>query len=180
LEVLVKRRICLATTVLAAVPLAVGISVTAAGAKSAPKKPAANGTAVKCHISLGTVPPAGSPTVEQPPAKGTAYGSVRCNHLGSGIEQANFRVPDSGDTVGKYWQYFGNGSIHGTFDLTPTEANGALSSSSFSNETWEGKVTVTGGTGAFANAAGKKGTMKCTSGDTVHLTCTEKIKLTGL
>ena len=123
---------------------------------------------------------AGSPTVDQPPANGSQYGPVRCNQLGSGVEQDNFKVPDSGDTVGKYWQYFAGGSVHGTFDLTPTEGFGALPSSSFSNETWAGKVTVTGGTGAFAGAKGKKGTMKCTSADTVHLTCTEKIKLTQL
>lgn len=177
MEVLVKRRICLAGTVLAAVPLAVGISVTGAAAAS---KPASKTIAITCHLSLSTVPPPGSPTVDQPPEKGTLYGPARCSQLGSGLEQANFKVPDSGDTVGKYWQYFGNGSIHGKFDLTPTEANGALSSSSFSNEAWVGKVTVTGGTGAFTGASGKKGTMKCTSGDTVHLTCTEKIKLTSL
>jgi hypothetical protein len=178
LEVLVKRRICIVGTALAAVPLAVGISVTAAGAKTAPA--ASKAVVVTCHISLATVPPAGSPVVDQPPAKGTQYGPARCKGLGSGIMQDNFKVPDSGDTVGKYWQYFGNGSVHGSFDLTPTEASGALSSSSFSNEAWVGKVTVTGGTGAFAGAKGKKGTMKCTSADTVHLSCTEKIKLTKL
>jgi len=175
----VKRRICLVGTALAVVSLVVAISVNAAGAKTA-KKPASKGIVVKCHLSLGTVPPAGQSSVEQPPSNGTLYGPARCSQLGSGIEQANFKVPDSGDTVGKYWQYFGNGSIHGKFDLTPSEGFGALSSSSFSNEAWTGTVTVTGGTGAFAKAAGKKGTMKCTSGDTVHLTCTEKIKLTQL
>ena len=173
-----KRRICLVGTALTAVAVAVGISVSAAGAKTASKP--SKTIVVKCHISLGTVPPAGSPTVDQPPEKGTAYGPARCNLLGSGVMQANFKVPDSGDTVGKYWQYFNNGTVHGSFDLTPTEANGALSSSSFSNEAWEGKITVTGGTGAFSGVAAKKGTMKCTSGDTVHLTCTEKIKLTSL
>lgn len=175
-----KRRICLVGTALAVVSLVVAISVNTAGAKTAGKKPASKGIVVKCHLSLGTVPPAGQPSVEQPPSNGTLYGPARCSQLGSGIEQANFKVPDSGDTVGKYWQYFGNGSIHGKFDLTPSEGFGALSSSSFSNEAWTGTVTVTGGTGAFAKAAGKKGTMKCTSVDTVHLTCTEKIKLTSL
>jgi hypothetical protein len=177
LEVLVKRRICIVGTALAAVPLAVGLSGTAAGAKTAPTP---NAVVVTCHLSLGTVPPAGQPSVDQPPAKGTQYGPVRCKTFGSGVMQDSFKVPDSGDTVGKYWQYFGNGTVHGTFDLTPTEASGALSSTSFSNEAWAGKVTVTGGTGAFAGAKGKKGTMKCTSADTVHLSCTEKIKLTSL
>jgi hypothetical protein len=175
----VGRRVCLVGAALAAVPLAVGISVSAAGAKTA-SKPAPKAIVVNCHISLSTVPPPGSPAVEQPPSQGTLYGPARCSQLGSGIEQANFKVPDSGDTVGKYWQYFGNGSFHGKFDLTPTEGSGALSSTSFSNETWVGTVTVTGGTGAFAGAKGKKGTMKCTSGDTVHLICTEKIKLSSL
>ncbi len=174
-----RRRICLVGTALAAVSLAVGISVATAGAKTA-SKPAAKTIVIKCHLALSTVPPPGSPAVDQPPAKGTLYGPARCNQLGSGVEQANFNVPDSGDTVGKYWQYFANGSIHGKFDLTPSEGSGALSSTSFSNESWDGTVTVLGGTGSLSKAAGKKGTIKCTSGDTVHLTCTEKIKLTAL
>jgi hypothetical protein len=41
-------------------------------------------------------------------------------------------------------------------------------------------VTVTHGTGTLANASGKKGVLKCTSGDSVHLTCTEKLKLKQL
>lgn len=94
--------------------------------------------------------------------------------------KATFKVPDSGDTVGSYAQYFATGSIRGKFDLTPTEASGALSSTSFSNEAWAGTVTVTGGTGSFAHASAKKGTLKCTSADTVHLTCTEKLKLKKL
>jgi hypothetical protein len=179
MEEFVKRRIYLVGTALAAVSLAVGISVATAGAKTA-SKPAAKTIVLKCHLSLGTVPPPGSPSVDQPPAKGTLFGPARCSGIGSGVEQANFKVPDSGDTVGKYWQYFGGGTIHGTFDLSPSEGSGALSSTSFSNEAWDGTVTVKGGTGTLAKAAGKKGTIKCTSGDTVHLTCTEKIKLTAL
>ena len=171
-----KRRICLVGTAIAAVPFAVSLS-TATGA---PHTAATNGVTMKCHISLGTLPPPGSPAVDQPPSKGSQYGPVRCNQLGSGVQQDTFTVPDSGDTVGKYWQYFSNGSIHGKFDLTPTEASGALSSTSFSNEAWVGQITVTGGTGAFGKAAGQKGVVKCTSGDTVHLTCTEKIKLSQL
>jgi len=168
----VKRRICLVGAALAAVPFAVGISVAAAATKSA--------AVLKCHISLSTVPPPGSPAVDQPPSNGSQYGPVHCKQLGSGVLQDTFKVPDSGDTIGKYWQYFSNGSIHGKFDLTPTEGSGALSSTNFSNEAWVGKITVTGGTGAFAKVAGKKGVLKCTSGDTVHMTCTAKITLTQL
>jgi hypothetical protein len=87
-------------------------------------------------MSLGTLPPPGSASVDQPPRWGSA---VRNRPLcgasfGFGVEKNTFTVPDSGDTVGKYVQYFG----------------------------------------------GKKGVLKCTSGDSVHLTCTEKLKLNQL
>jgi hypothetical protein len=179
LEVPVKRRICLVGTAIAAVPFAVGLSVATAATKST-TKPATKGIVVKCHLSLGTVPPPGSPAVDQPPSQGSQYGNVHCagSSFGFGVEKDTFKVPDSGDTVGKYVQYFGGGSIRGKFDLTPGE--GDLSSGSFTSETWTGTVTVTGGTGTLAKAAGKKGVLKCTSGDSVHLTCTEKIKLTQL
>ena len=54
---------------------------------------------LKCHAFLSTVPPPGSPAVDQPPSKGAHYGPVRCNRLGSGVMQDLFKVPDSGDTV---------------------------------------------------------------------------------
>ena len=47
-------------------------------------------------------------------------------------------------------------------------------------ESWKGTVTVIGGTGVFAKASGKKGVLKCTSGDSVHLNCTEKLTLKQL
>lgn len=93
-----KRRICLVGTALVAVPFAVGIGVTAAAAKSkahhgkpAPSKSVA---VLKCHVSLGTVPPPGSSSVDQPPAQGTAYGKVHCPtaSFGSGVEAASFKV----------------------------------------------------------------------------------------
>jgi hypothetical protein len=187
----VKRRICLAGTAIAVVPFAVGIGVTAATAKSTPpakSKPPAHGKApasvavLKCHITLTTVPPPGSPVVNQPPSQGILYGQVHCPtaSFGGGVESASFKVPDTGDTVGKYTQYFGDGSVHGSFDLTPQEGTGNLSSTSFASESWVGTVNLTGGTGAFAKAAGSKGVLKCVSGDTVHLRCTEKLPLTAL
>ena len=45
---------------------------------------------------------------------------------------------------------------------------------------WTGTVTVVKGTGTLAQASGKKGVLKCSSGDSVHLTCTEKLKLKTL
>lgn len=172
-----RRRICLVGMAIAAIPFAIGISVATAATKSTAKP-----VVLKCRISLGTVPPPGSPAVDQPPSNGAQYGIVHCGgaSFGWGVEQTTFKVPDSGDTVGKYAQYFGGGSIRGKFDLSPQEGSGSLSSSSFESESWAGKITVISGTGALANAAGKKGILKCTSDDTVHMKCTEKLRLTSL
>jgi len=172
----VRRRILLVGSAIAAVPFVVGIGVAGAAANKTSTKP----IVLKCHMSVSTVPPPGSNTVDQPPAQGFSYGQVHCPSIGGGVEEQSFSVPDSGDTVGKYWQYFGTGSIHGKFDLSPQEGSGSLSSTSFESESWTGTVTVTGGTGTLASAAGKKGTLDCTSDDTVHLTCVEKIKLKQL
>jgi hypothetical protein len=181
LEVLVKRRICLVGTALAVVPFAVGISVATAASKSTTPKPAAKAIVVKCHLSLSTVPSPGSASVDQPPSGGAQYGTVHCAgaSFGWGVEKDSFNVPDSGDTVGKYVQYFGTGSIRGKFDLSPDE-NGDVSSTDFTSESWTGTVTVITGTGTLAKASGKKGIIKCTSGDSVHLTCTSKLKLKQL
>jgi hypothetical protein len=137
---------------------------------------------LKCHISLGTLPPPGSAAVDQPPAQGAQYGTVHCRggSVGWGVEKSSFTVPDSGDTVGSYTQYFGAGSIRGKFDLSPDEGSGDLTTTGFASESWTGTVTVTHGTGTLAKATGKKGVMACASGDSVHLTCTEKIKLKQL
>ncbi len=176
-----KRRICLVGIAIAAVPFAAGISVASAATKSK-TKPAAKAIVVKCHLSLGTVPPAGSPAVDQPPSQGAQYGTVHCagGSFGWGVEKDSFNVPDSGDTVGNYVQYFGAGSIRGKFDLTPQEGAGDLSSTSFTSESWTGTVTVSRGTGTLAKASGRKGVIRCTSGDSVHLTCTSKLKLSQL
>ncbi len=176
-----KRRICLVGIAIAVVPFAVGISVATAASKSTTHKPAAKAIVVKCHIALGTVPPPGSPAVDQPPSQGAQYGTVHCSgaSLGWGVEKDTFNVPDSGDTVGDYAQYFGTGSIRGKFNLSPDQ-NGDVSSTDFTSESWTGTVTVTGGTGSLGKASGKAGVIKCTSGDSVHLTCTEKLKLNQL
>ena len=177
-EGLVKRRICLAGTALAVVPFAVGISA----ATAAPQSAAPKGVVLKCHISLGTVPPPGSPSVAQPPVNGAQYGTVHCAgaSFGWGVEKDIFKVPDSGDTLGSYVQYFDGGSIRGKFNLAPQEGSGLISANSFSSESWTGTVTVVSGTGSLAKATGKKGELKCKSGDTVHLTCTEKLTLSQL
>ena len=96
------------------------------------------------------------------------------------VQKDFFKVRDTGDSVGTYAQYFGTGTIHGKFDLTPQEVSGDLTTTGFTYQTWAGKVTILGGTGAYAKAAGKKGILKCSSQDSVHLSCTEKLTLKQL
>jgi hypothetical protein len=135
---------------------------------------------------MATPPPGGDNAVQQPPQNGTFFGPSHCRtatkSFGGGIEGAPFKVADTGDTVGTYAQYFGAGSIKGKFDLSPGE--GSLpTADNFLATDYTGTVTVTGGTGIYKGIKGVKGkkhlgTLNCTSPDTVHLTCIEKVKVT--
>lgn len=175
-----RRRMCLVGVAISASSLVAGVGFAAAAGKSAAT--AVKPTALKCKIYMTTAPPAGSGVVLVAP-QGKQYGPNRCATpgFGSGMIADTFTVPDSGDTVGTYYQYFRAGSVYGKFDLTPLPGNG-ISSSSFQSQSWAGTVTVTGGTGVYkgiTHAKGKKGigTMKCTSPDSVHLTCTQNVKV---
>jgi hypothetical protein len=150
-----------------------------AGAAAAPKA-----QKLVCHVSLTTEPPAGSNTVNQPASQGSQYGPMHCGTagFGQGVIGDSFTVPDSGDTVGKYTQYFKTGSITGKFDLSPQEAGSPTDTNSFTSQTWAGTVKITSGTGAYNLIKEKKGTgvMTCTSVDSVHLACVMKFKLTAI
>ena len=166
-----RRRIHLAVTV-------VGAATLALGAVAASSAAAAGSTSVlRCTVKLTVAPPAGSGAVTQPPIGGWQSGPVHCGTkgFGGGVEGSSFTVPDSGDTVGSYTQYFSDGTIRGKFDLVP-----ALTSfgANFTLQQWVGKFTVTGGTGAFkAMHSVGKGVIKCSSPDTVHTRCTERVRL---
>ena len=137
-------------------------------------------TTLHCSASLTTTPPPGSATVDQPASQGSQYGPTHCptKSFGGGIMEDSFTVPDSGDTVGTYKQYFNAGTIKGEFDLTPNEG-APISGTTFTSETWTGTITVTGGTGAYKGIKGTKtpGVINCSSDDSVHLSCTEKVKV---
>jgi len=174
----VRRRIWLALTVVTAASLAVsaGMAVAATGS------PTAKVFKMNCKVSLTTTPPADSNAVDQPAAQGSQYGRLHCNPgllFGGGIEGDAFTVPDSGDTVGTFTQYFKTGTVKGSFNLTPQEAN--FTATSFEAQTWQGTVKVVGGTGLYKGIKSKKaGTMTCSSPDSVHLSCTQKLKLKSL
>jgi hypothetical protein len=176
----VRRRMWFALTVVMAASLAVGVGMAfAANPKKASGKTTTKATTLHCSVSLTTEPPAGSNAVAQPSSQGNMYGPIHCSTkgFGGGVESAPFTVPDSGDTVGKYTAYFKTGSITGSFDWTPQEQSDL---SNFGGQAWQGTMTVTGGTGLFKGIVGKKGSgvENCTSPDSVHVTCTAKIKFT--
>jgi hypothetical protein len=170
-EVVVKRRICLAGIALSAIPLAFGVTAASA-AKSKTKHAKVKPVAVFCKTNVGIMIASGQTTVTPPASQGSEYGSAACGKLfGNGIQADNFTIPDSGDTVASYKLYFPQGSVHGTYDLTPQE--GSLN---FLNVDYLGTLKVEGGTGIFKGMTGT-GTMKCSSPDGIHTTCSDKFEL---
>ena len=168
-----RRPLLFVVTGVMASSLVVGVGVALAVAQKATK--------LTCHMSLTTVPAQGSNTVIQPAPQGSQYGPVHCGRkTGGGVVADAFSVPDSGDTVGTFTQYFTDGTIRGSFDIAPQEA-GPVSLGSFESQTWMGTMKVTGGTGSYKGIkSATKGLFKCTSPDSVHLVCTEKVHVVGV
>jgi hypothetical protein len=169
----VRGRFLFVVTAVMASSLAVGVGIAGAAAPATTK--------LTCHMSLTITPPAGSNAVAQPALQGWQYGQVHCGRaaIGSGVMADSFTVPDTGNTVGTFTQYFKAGTVRGSFDIAPAES-GPISVQSFESQSWLGTVRVTGGTGVYSAIKGKRGVMSCSSPDSVHLTCTEKIRVTGL
>lgn len=163
-----RRRICLVGAALSVCSLAfIAGPATAASAKS--NSPVHTVTcSTKTSISVAN----GQNDVLPPVSQGQEYGSAHCGGgLGGGVETDSFKVPLSGDTIAKYTIYLNAGTVHGTYDLTPT--SGSLN---FLETTWTGTLKVLGGTGAYKGAAGT-GTLACKTLDGIHTTCTDKLKL---
>jgi hypothetical protein len=159
---------------LSAVPLAFGIS----SAIAAKTTPAAKLTKVTCVTKVGITIAVGDTGVVPPASQGQEYGTADCGKvLGHGVQRDTFTVPDSGDTDARFTMYFPTGSIHGTYVLSAQE--GTFSGTNFTGTNYDGTLKVKGGTGAFAGAKGT-GKMKCASGDGIHTTCTDKLKLKQL
>lgn len=178
-----RRRTWFALTAVTAASLAGSAGVAlAAGTHSGTI--GAKAIKLNCKLELIAAAPEGTNVVDQPPSQGSQYGPVNCrpfgpSGFGGGIVATRFTVPDSGDTVGKYVQYFKAGSVRGSFDLTPQESD--FSSTNFTALSWTGAVKVVSGTGTYQGIKAKKaGTMTCTSMDSVHLNCVEKVKLKTL
>lgn len=164
-----RRRICVVGAALSVFLLAIGVaSATASKSKSrGSNKP----VAVTCHAKTSIGVPAGQTGVTPPVSKGSEYGTATCGKLGHGVQSDKFNIASSGDTLATYTWYLPTGTIRGKYDLTPQE--GTLN---FLAVTYTGSIKVTGGTGAFAGTKGT-GTMTCSSPDSVHTSCTDKLKL---
>jgi hypothetical protein len=172
------RRISLAALAITASSLAVAIAVAPAGAKTH-KSTKSKSTKVNltCHVSETLAPPAGSDAVVPPVSSGNMYGTTSCNApLGSGLASGSQSLSDSGDIAGKWWHYGQAGALEGAYDWTQSQSQPSNPASFFS-ENYTGTLTVTKGTGTLKGATGT-GTSTCTTPDSVHFSCVEKIKVT--
>lgn len=164
-----RRRLFVVGAALSVFLLAIGVaSATASKHKS---KSSSKPATVTCHAKTSIAPPDGQTGVTPPVSSGSEYGTAVCGKLGHGVQSDRFNVPDSGDTLATFTWYLPTGTIHGKYDLTPQE--GTLN---FLAVTYVGTAKILGGTGAFAGTKGT-GTMTCSSPDSVHTSCTDKLKL---
>lgn len=173
-----KRRIYRLGVATGAVSLIVGVALAPAASSKTPKPHKQKPVAVTCRTSVSTQVPAGQTEVIPPESQGANYGSADCPKLfGSGMEVDQFTVPDTGDTVGSFTDYFDTGTIRGTFDLTPQEGSLGSTGTGFAETDYTGVLTITRGSGTFVHYKGT-GTSTCVSPDGVHTTCTQKLKIT--
>jgi hypothetical protein len=130
-----------------------------------------------CKVNLTTAAPLGSIDVTAGGSSGIQFGKQFCGTpLGAGISHATFTLSDSGDLSGSIQHWFPSGQVFGTYTLTPGASSGPPTATSFGQASYDGTVTIKGGTGALKGATGS-GTMTCSTNDAVHYTCTEKLKL---
>ena len=171
------KRTCLVGAVVAGLLIA-GVSTSFASTSHAGKKTTKSPTTnLTCSLKLYTQVPAGSVSVTQGAAEGTQFGKAACGKpLGSGVMDDSFDQDSTGTDVGPYQEYFSAGSIYGKYTLTPNDT-APPTTTSFTNASYTGTVTVKNGTGIYKKATGK-GTLKCSTTDAAHYSCTEKLKLT--
>ncbi len=180
------KRICLVGAAMAAL-LTAGIVTAPASATPAAKKPTSATkkpvtklepvkTSLTCSLKLVTQIPSDDTTVTQGAQSGTQDGRAGCGKpLFSGIEQSSFTQDETGDLTGNFQQWFNAGSLYGTYTLTPADT-GPPTTSSFTNASYTGTMTVTNGTAFFKKVTGTA-KLSCTTTDLAHYACTEKLKL---
>lgn len=160
--------------------LIIGVATALAATPHASKKkskPKPTTVTVKstCKASLALQVPAGDTTVSPGSPDGSEWGSAKCASVGSGADWMSFTTDDAGDQAGKVQHWFSDGTVFGTFTLTPQD-QGPPTTTSFTANSWTGKIVITGGNGSMKGTTGT-GTLACATADSVHITCTEKLKL---
>ena len=151
----------------------VALAVTA-GAAAATKRIAksAKQVTIACTTSVGVMVAEGDTGVAPPVAQGTEYGTAHCSGgIGNGVQRDLFRIPESGNTLANVIWYFRGGSISGKYELTPQEG-----SFNFLQADSTGKLTVTGGGGAYRGVKGA-GTIVCHTDDGIHTRCINRLKV---
>lgn len=130
-------------------------------------------TQITCTFELATQgPPQGVPPTT------SSFGIVACPRpLGAGVHHNSATVtptaPGHGTTAVSFKKYFDRGTIRGT-------VAGTFAATNATDVTYEGTVTVTGGTGKFKHVKGG-GQLRCTSSDGgPHKSCTVEFELTGV
>jgi hypothetical protein len=130
-----------------------------------------------CKVSLTTAAPTGSIDITAGGDSGSQFGKQACGTpLGAGLSHATFALDDAGDLSGSIQHWFPTGQVFGTYTMAPGAASGPPTATSFGQASYDGTVTIKGGTGALKGATGT-GTISCSTNDAVHYSCTEKLKL---
>jgi len=161
-----RSRSIITTALVAATALTIGAG-TGASAKTAKAKH------ISCTFQLYSQgPPQGTPP------RALSFGLVACPRpLGDGLHHGTSTVtptgPGQGTVAVSFKKYFNRGTFKGT-------VAGTFAATSPTNIDYKGKVTVTGGTGAFRHIKGR-GAINCTSSDGgAHRSCTVKLTLKGI
>jgi hypothetical protein len=173
------KRICLLGAAIAGL-LIIGVTASLAATPHASKKkapkPTTLTTKLNCVSQLSLQVANGDTTVVQGETDGTQWGTAKCGApLGSGAAWESFTTDDAGNISGKWQQWFKDGSVFGTFELTPNDP-GPPTTTSFAASSYTGTLIIKNGTGADKKDTGT-GTLSCSTADAVHFTCNSKVKV---
>jgi len=159
------RKLTIAATLITAA-LTLGAAAGAAAESAKAKR-------IACTFELSSQgPPQGTPP------RAVSFGLVACpGSFGHGVHYGTSTVtpaaPGQGAVAVRFKKYFNRGTFRGT-------VAGTFAATSPTNIVYQGKVTVTGGTGAFRQVKGG-GKINCTSSDGgAHRSCKANLTLKGI
>jgi hypothetical protein len=163
------RRACLVGAI-AASSLVIGVAASSAKSHH---KTTTSSVSGKCKQSMSIAVPAGESSVLADATNGNMYGTSTCSGK-AGVVSFPFSVASSGDIVGTMTIYNGTGSLKGSVDLSEGSST-PPTAYTFGTAALAGTFKVKSGTGSWAGATGK-GTFACATPDSIHYTCTLKLK----